>query len=112
MPLLSFAIYFMSYLCSAGRDQGGVFSTVLVFMCLPCAASGDSHVFATRFPNTIRNHSNAVDRPGEAHKDVAEATQRVTVGGSKAGVIRYLGATQFALGEWVGVELDEPCKII
>ncbi|XP_043254578.1 restin homolog isoform X2 [Colletes gigas] len=28
--------------------------------------------------------------------------------GSKAGVLRYLGVTEFAPGEWCGVELDEP----
>lgn len=28
--------------------------------------------------------------------------------GSKAGILRYLGTTQFAQGEWCGVELDEP----
>ena len=30
------------------------------------------------------------------------------VSGSKAGVVRYLGAAEFAKGEWCGVELDEP----
>ncbi|XP_068592682.1 CAP-Gly domain-containing linker protein 2 isoform X3 [Cebidichthys violaceus] len=33
---------------------------------------------------------------------------RVLVGGSKMGVIRYMGETDFAKGEWCGVELDEP----
>ncbi|KAG7198920.1 hypothetical protein KM043_015737 [Ampulex compressa] len=28
--------------------------------------------------------------------------------GSKTGVLRYVGATEFAPGEWCGVELDEP----
>lgn len=28
--------------------------------------------------------------------------------GSKAGILRYLGATDFAPGEWCGVELDDP----
>lgn len=32
----------------------------------------------------------------------------VQVGGSKMGVIRYMGETDFAKGEWCGVELDEP----
>lgn len=30
------------------------------------------------------------------------------VGGTKAGVVRFLGDTDFAKGEWCGVELDEP----
>ncbi|XP_067341379.1 CAP-Gly domain-containing linker protein 1 isoform X1 [Channa argus] len=33
---------------------------------------------------------------------------RVLIGGSKAGVVRFLGETDFAKGEWCGVELDEP----
>ncbi|XP_055369300.1 CAP-Gly domain-containing linker protein 1 isoform X2 [Betta splendens] len=33
---------------------------------------------------------------------------RVLVGGSKAGAVRFLGETDFAKGEWCGVELDEP----
>ncbi|XP_015232280.1 PREDICTED: CAP-Gly domain-containing linker protein 1-like isoform X2 [Cyprinodon variegatus] len=33
---------------------------------------------------------------------------RVLVGGTKAGVVRFLGQTDFAKGEWCGVELDEP----
>lgn len=28
--------------------------------------------------------------------------------GMKAGVLRYLGETEFAKGDWAGIELDEP----
>ena len=34
--------------------------------------------------------------------------QVITVGDSKVGTIRYIGATEFASGEWVGVELELP----
>ncbi|CAG03092.1 unnamed protein product, partial [Tetraodon nigroviridis] len=33
---------------------------------------------------------------------------RVTVGSSKAGTVRYVGAAHFAEGLWVGVELEAP----
>ena len=33
---------------------------------------------------------------------------RVAVSGSKPGTLRYIGTTDFAKGEWAGVELDEP----
>ena len=32
---------------------------------------------------------------------------RVLVSGSKAGVLKYVGETDFAKGTWAGVELDE-----
>ncbi|XP_067684730.1 CAP-Gly domain-containing linker protein 1-like isoform X2 [Haliotis asinina] len=33
---------------------------------------------------------------------------RVIVSGSKCGILRYVGQTDFAKGEWAGVELDDP----
>lgn len=45
------------------------------------------------------------DSSGKYHVNVGD---RVVVGGSKAGVLRYVGVTDFAKGEWAGVELDEP----
>lgn len=44
------------------------------------------------------------------HKDL-RIGERVIISssqGSKIGVLRYLGTTEFAPGEWCGVELDEP----
>ncbi|XP_077360467.1 CAP-Gly domain-containing linker protein 2 isoform X2 [Festucalex cinctus] len=49
--------------------------------------------------------SGSVKKGGD--KDL-RAGDRVLVGGSKMGVIRYMGETDFAKGEWCGVELDEP----
>ncbi|KAK3754398.1 hypothetical protein QZH41_011174 [Actinostola sp. cb2023] len=33
---------------------------------------------------------------------------RVLVGGTKDGILRFCGLTEFSSGEWAGVELDEP----
>ena len=40
-------------------------------------------------------------------KQTLTVGDRVLVGGNKAGTLRFLGPTQFAKGEWAGVELDE-----
>ncbi|PFX23382.1 CAP-Gly domain-containing linker protein 1-like isoform X2 [Stylophora pistillata] len=47
---------------------------------------------------------------GKAEKEKAnlEIGYRVVVSGTKHGVVRYLGETGFAKGEWAGIELDEP----
>lgn len=37
--------------------------------------------------------------------------QRVWVGGTKPGVIAFIGETQFAPGEWGGIVLDQPIGI-
>ncbi|XP_023132771.2 CAP-Gly domain-containing linker protein 2 isoform X1 [Amphiprion ocellaris] len=49
--------------------------------------------------------SGSVKKSGDKDLRVGD---RVLVGGSKMGVIRYMGETDFAKGEWCGVELDEP----
>lgn len=38
--------------------------------------------------------------------------QRVWVGGTKPGVIAFIGETQFAPGEWAGIVLDQPIGTI
>jgi len=47
-----------------------------------------------------------------SHAPEAKIGERVIVmsgtTGSKAGVLRYRGPTDFAAGEWCGVELDDP----
>jgi hypothetical protein len=32
----------------------------------------------------------------------------VWINGTKAGVVAFIGLTKFAVGEWVGINLDEP----
>ena len=43
---------------------------------------------------------------GEVRVSV-DVGDRVWVGGTKSGVVVFVGPTQFAVGEWVGVELDD-----
>lgn len=38
----------------------------------------------------------------------AKVGDRVVVGGTKKGYVRFVGPTSFASGHWAGIELDEP----
>jgi len=64
----------------------------------PLAGSG-SHTAAPLIPVLLR------EGRGHLHQHM-----RVVVNGAKAGIVRFVGPTQFAGGKWVGVELDEPGK--
>ncbi|KAM9765007.1 kinesin-like protein KIF13B isoform 2-T2 [Menidia menidia] len=52
------------------------------------------------------------DEEERSHDDVLPdwltEGSHVTIGSNKAGMVRYVGATHFAGGVWVGVELDTP----
>lgn len=57
----------------------------------------------------------APEKPGAKAAEVGDeflgdfaVGERVWVNGVKPGVVRYLGETQFAPGQWAGVVLDEP----
>ncbi|KAI4889408.1 hypothetical protein NFI96_034092 [Prochilodus magdalenae] len=67
----------------------------------------------TTASNLTRSNSESVSNlseSGSVKKGERELKMgdRVLVGGTKAGVVRFLGDTDFAKGEWCGVELDEP----
>ncbi|KAI1881952.1 hypothetical protein AGOR_G00245330 [Albula goreensis] len=70
-------------------------------------------VASTPANNMARTRSESLSNlsdMGSAKKGERELKMgdRVLVGGTKAGAVRFLGVTDFAKGEWCGVELDEP----
>ncbi|XP_072289841.1 CAP-Gly domain-containing linker protein 1 isoform X4 [Eucyclogobius newberryi] len=79
----------------------------------PAAAPPPAAAGAAAGSNLARTNSESVSNlseSGSVKKGERELKMgdRVLVGGTKAGVIRFLGETDFAKGEWCGVELDEP----
>ncbi|KAL5111747.1 CAP-Gly domain-containing linker protein 1 [Taenia crassiceps] len=44
----------------------------------------------------------------EGSAGALQVGDRVQVSGSRVGTVRFIGPTDFAAGEWVGIELDEP----
>ena len=54
---------------------------------------------------SMSNLSMSGGEPKHHHIKVGD---RVLVSGTKAGVLRYIGPTEFAKGDWAGVALNEP----
>ncbi|XP_075033980.1 CAP-Gly domain-containing linker protein 1 isoform X1 [Mixophyes fleayi] len=93
-----------------------VFSPVPASVATPLKSATSS----TKESSTPAQLSNLTRTTSESISNLSEAGSikkgerelklgdRVLVSGSKAGVIRFLGQTDFAKGEWCGVELDEP----
>ena len=65
----------------------------------------------TETANTSLDQSNdsqqTINNPGDALRLGTRVVVNSSGGGSKLGILRYLGTTDFAKGEWAGVELDE-----
>ena len=58
--------------------------------------------------NIVPKSSTSEHHPTLDDSSTLKIGDRVIVSGTKMGVLRYLGPTEFAKGEWAGIELEEP----
>uniref|UniRef100_A0A3Q3W6V3 CAP-Gly domain-containing protein n=1 Tax=Mola mola TaxID=94237 RepID=A0A3Q3W6V3_MOLML len=78
--------------------------------CFPCSAQGSGIKTSAALNRMSSESVSNLSDPDSQKKMKRELRlgDRVLVGGTKAGVVRFMGETDFAKGEWCGVELDEP----
>ncbi|XP_056117517.1 CAP-Gly domain-containing linker protein 1 isoform X2 [Rhinichthys klamathensis goyatoka] len=84
---------------SPAKDPAPVTQTI--------SATTKSSSNLTRATSESASNMSETDSAKKLQRDM-KLGDRVLVAGSKAGVVRFLGETDFAKGEWCGVELDEP----
>ncbi|XP_071446983.1 CAP-Gly domain-containing linker protein 1 isoform X4 [Hetaerina americana] len=68
---------------------------------------GDNKLSPSPTPHDLTN-SIGLPSPTQQEPRVGERVIVMSSQGSKAGVLRYIGTTEFATGMWAGVELDDP----
>ena len=86
-------------------------------MATPRTTPGPARSSISRRGSVTGSTSNLAHSPtgsvSSLHQAVAGSTrlrigERVSVSGSKTGILRFVGPADFAKGEWAGVELDDP----
>lgn len=94
---------------SVGKNNGSV-QGVRYFECQPghgIFTKLEKLTKINQIPNDNRRTSVTESKPVKTEAKF-EIGDRVVVSGTKHGVVRYLGETGFAKGDWAGIELDEP----
>lgn len=73
----------------------------------PSGSMKDLHLKKSASPSL---NSSVTNFNSTSHSDLKLGERVIVMSsqGSKAGTLRYIGSTEFAAGEWCGVELDDP----
>lgn len=92
-----------------GKNNGSV-QGVRYFECQPNHGIFTKLEKLTKINQIPNDNQRTSKREANAEKTETDFNigDRVVVSGTKHGVIRYLGETGFAKGQWAGIELDEP----